>query len=285
MADFGVMDEGHPDEVVLPGSYAVAPGNEMPTGVASGPSTSGTSRQMQPPAKTPSTRSGPNGPPPRQPPQTPNQNYSNRPGPQHQNRPQPNGRPQQVSAAQTNGQVQAPPANGNGETPAPAMFFSARSVPRVAENAPPGSASMVPNSDMIFNPKAESPSIRKTPGIDHSSSKPVGKNRQHVSPVITGDEPSSSQRPNGIGPGSTSGPSRTNPGNVVNPALNQTRQIGMPGSHSPMANRGQYRRPTIKRPALDAADNGARNALAEVTNTGNAAATAAGSDAKRQKMD
>jgi DNA repair and recombination protein RAD52 len=278
MADFGVMDDGHPDEVILPPARP----NEKPPTVSSGPSgdasrpsttnASGPPRQMQPPAKTSLAQSASNGQPPRQPPQTPNQNKSNNwSGPQNQNRPQPNGRPQQVSQpAAVDGGVQTPPP-ANGGVEGPAMFFSARSVSR-SENAPPGT--MAPGSEMVFNPKLESPSIKKTPGIDHSTSKPVGRNCQHVNPVVRGDEPSSSQR-------SGAGPGRPAPGNVVNPSFNQSRQIGAPGSHSPMANRGQYRSLTIKRPP-PAADGAAatRTALNEVTNKG----TDAAADAKRQKV-
>ncbi|KAK4978396.1 hypothetical protein LTR28_005798 [Elasticomyces elasticus] len=115
-----------------------------------------------------------------------------------------------------------------------------------------------PPSNPAFNPHAESPSIRRTHGINPGRSAPIkrtalGNNGSGV-PSQTTDGP----------------PLRTN---FVNPAADMSRRIGMPGGGvpSPLANRGAYKPPTaVKRPApaplLTAADSDARLALADVSN-------------------
>ncbi|KAL8392993.1 hypothetical protein RB595_002979 [Gaeumannomyces hyphopodioides] len=206
-------------------------------------------------------------------------NHGIRPQPQanNQGRPQPqqpgNGMGQRPANNGNNGMPQhTPPAPQNGAAGGEsAGFFSARAVPRVPDDGtaiPPGSI-----SGKAFDPKAESPSIRKTPGIDHNSSRPLTKNGQHVAP------PSSSQAANdksslGAGGGmrdSISRPQGQLPPsnhqspqgpmgrpNVLNPQLDHSRRIGAPGGPgSPLANRNQYRPPTIKRPPLTEVPNGA----------------------------
>jgi DNA repair and recombination protein RAD52 len=99
-----------------------------------------------------------------------------------------------------------------------------------------------------------------------------------VAPLKHDEEPAA--RPGG-GFSSASGSVRTSLGNPINPSLNQARQIGAPGSHSPMGNRGQYKPPTMtKRPA----DGGVRAPLNEVTTNGTVGAGSVGADAKRQKV-
>ncbi|KAI1850586.1 hypothetical protein JX265_004296 [Neoarthrinium moseri] len=286
MADFGVTEDGHPDEVALPASHGVArPQPEKPQALPSArpsdsskPSTSsvpGPSKQMQPPARAPMTRSGSGAqPPPRHPPQTPNQATSTRPTAPNQGRPT----PAQVSAAQqaaasNNNTSTPPPANGNGEVPAgPVAFFSARSVRSLPENAPPGAPILPQNGGKLFDPKLDSPSIRKTPGIDHGSTKPVSREGRHVEPIKRDEDaaPQSSGTPTALG--------RPSLGNVVNPSQNQMRQIGAPGG-----NRGQYRPLTVKRPAPGGGDAPARPPLNEVSSNGNVGAAATVADAKRQK--
>ncbi|KAH6655661.1 hypothetical protein BKA67DRAFT_645133 [Truncatella angustata] len=299
MADFGVTEEGNPDEVVLPGSHSLGAkaGNKpqtMSSGSGSDPNrtitgnTAGLSRPMQPPPRAPMTRSSSSGQPgPRPQPHTPQ--AANRPGAPNQSRPQPqqhgkpNGpAPAQLSAAQAaaNGRTSTPPpANGNDQIPdGPVAFFSARSVKALPEGAPPGSQTLPPNGGKLFDPKLESPSIRKTPGIDHNSTKPVSKEKKHVEGIKHDDEPAT--LPAG-GFSNANTPSRPPPGNVINPSLNQARMIGAPGSHSPMGNRGAYKPPTMmKRPA----DGGARPPLNEVTTNSNVGSATSGADAKRQKV-
>lgn len=163
-----------------------------------------------------------------------------------------------------------------------------------------------PLSTQAFNPNAESPSIRKTAGIDHTKSKPVNRSGQHVAPVESKDSDAGGENlgrtplasATGLNAGSVGlgaaggqhqGSLAAQRGSIINPQLNQARRIGAPMS-SPMGNRGQYRPPTIKRPLPNEGNNGgvARPALAEVAvnGTANAAAGAGGvgGDPKRQKM-
>ncbi|KAJ5812251.1 hypothetical protein N7474_008552 [Penicillium riverlandense] len=129
-----------------------------------------------------------------------------------------------------------PPQNTNGQPPAkrepgPAInqdmrppqstpstgFYSARAVDLLRDNpggAPPAAAPQ-------FDPHAESPSIRKTAGVDHTKSLPISK------PMLTGGSPSGSSTRD-----------------FINPAAEMQRRVGAPGVvpgggvGSPM-NRGQ----------------------------------------------
>ncbi|KAF2963500.1 hypothetical protein GQX73_g10078 [Xylaria multiplex] len=293
MADFGVTEDGHPDEVVLPGSHDLSHSSEKSQNSIAGNNNANDrnrasmnghpSRPMQPPSR-------PGAQPPR-PPQTPNQ-QAHRPGGQFQGRPNPqqqqprqNGYSNNISQqTAANQRIMTPPPNAISRPPggmnAPggvpnesATFFSARSVKDVPESADPGTAIVMERGAKVFDPRAESPSIRKTPGIDHKSSKPLSKGGVHLPPVKRELDQQRSA-PNG-------------PPNVVNPALNQMRQIGAPGGvGSPLGNRGQYRPPTMKRPAPSGPDGGGnRTPLTEVSTNGPPpAAGPAVTDAKRQKM-
>jgi len=109
-------------------------------------------------------------------------------------------------------------------------FFSARAAAQLPQN--PGDSNSVPAAIFRFDPKAESPSIRKTPGIDHNSTRPLTRDLKHV-------------------PGSTqsAAPAPAMRANVTNPQLDATRRVGFPGSPSPLSNRKQYKPPTMKRPS------------------------------------
>jgi len=283
-ADFAMADEGHPDEVSLPQTETAAP-NKMANAAAP--------PQMQPPARPLGRSSSAGNLGNSRGPQTPNQAGS-RPGfqAQGQNRPMPPNQPrapvgpsaptapQQPSRAGNGTPPSNAPNNGNGGAE-PVGFFSARAVPQEPDNGAAANLSM-PAGAAAFNPKLESPSIRKTPGIDHTSSKPVSRSGQHVPPASS----QSSQAPSSsnftpVRPGAGTG-------GAVNPALG--RRIGAPGGPaSPLANRGSYRPPTMtKRPAPQEGAAG-RPPLAEVTNSTAAAAGAGaqgpGGDAtKRQRM-
>ncbi|RCI08978.1 hypothetical protein L249_5039 [Ophiocordyceps polyrhachis-furcata BCC 54312] len=155
-----------------------------------------------------------------------------------------------------------PPCPPQAETVA---FFSARSVRANSESS---------TGKQLFNPKAESPSIRKTAGIDHSSSRPVGRNGQHVEPA-----PAASQSAGTTTPGRpTAGVARGPLGNVVNPSLDQARRIGAPGGGgSPLANRSSYKPPSMKRPLAVAPEG--RSPLGDVV--ANVAAVTAEGGVKR----
>ncbi|KAL1977943.1 hypothetical protein VTN31DRAFT_802 [Thermomyces dupontii] len=87
---------------------------------------------------------------------------------------------------------------------APVAFFSARAVDALREN--PQAAS---NTAPKFNPHAESPSIRKTAGIDHSKSVPISK------PMLS----SLSQTP---------GTNTPHTRDFINPSSDAHRRIGAP---------------------------------------------------------
>ncbi|ROT41242.1 hypothetical protein SODALDRAFT_376940 [Sodiomyces alkalinus F11] len=285
-ADFAIAEEEHPDEVAL--SNADSNASDVSH------QRSNAAPNMQPPAR-PMRQSGPAANVSANPrlPQTPNQpnNPRARPAPAqgpNNNRIQgwPSNAPQPLSRAATN---TPPPRTSTNTTGEPIAFFSARAVQHVPLDLQPGDQSdpnvplLLPAGQQAFNPKAESPSIRKTPGIDHSSSKPVARNGQHV-------PPSSSQRAPGVqslaAGGGTTGFNPVRPQGAgpapANPQLHQTRRIGVPGGPpSPLANRGSYRPPTMvgKRPApapAPAAMTEPRQPLAEVTNKNGTAVAAVG---------
>lgn len=189
--------------------------------------------------------------------------------------------PRPQNAPQTKDSSMAPPQQPPpGE---PVAFFSARST--LDPNQSSGNQNQ---QKQLFNPKAESPSIRKTPGIDHTSSKPVARNGQHIPPA-------NSQAPSSTQSGNTGGfaslrqsiNSSQAKGNTMNPSLDQARRIGAPGGlGSPLANRGQYKPPTMKRtlPAEGNETNGARSPLVDIPTNATSANDGDGLDAKRQKV-
>jgi len=107
-------------------------------------------------------------------------------------------------------------------------------------NVPDGAAPPpLPANLPAFDPNLESPSIRKTPGVDPRRSAPVTRDHLKAAP------PGSSQvlAPPGVAPGGVRP-------NIINPQLDATRRIGVPGAGgtSPMANRAAYKPPSMKRP-------------------------------------
>ncbi|GAB1217609.1 hypothetical protein ATERTT37_006848 [Aspergillus terreus] len=164
-----------------------------------------------------------------------------------------------------------------GSTPS-ASFFSARAVDLLRDNPQAGAAPP-------FDPHAESPSIRKTAGVDHTKSVPISK------PMLAGVSPASN-----------------NTRDFVNPSSDVHRKIGVPGGggmNSPL-NRNQstssYR--PLTRPNVDPRNpasamtanrppqniNGKRPPLNDVTNASNPggsgpAAPGAGVDPKRPRIN
>jgi DNA repair and recombination protein RAD52 len=135
-------------------------------------------------------------------------------------------------------------ANANGQSgsnvPPAAGFYSAKAVDILREN---------PNAAPKFDPHAESPSIRKTAGFDHTKSIPVSR------PMLTGASPATN-----------------NTRDFINPTADVNRRIGAPGGSvigSPMGrgpstssyrpltrpagvgNNGATPNPTLKRPPLN----------------------------------
>ncbi|KAL7942160.1 hypothetical protein V8C42DRAFT_332718 [Trichoderma barbatum] len=256
-ADFCVPEDGHPDEIMLPS--AANPPHDKPAASESRPGQ---------PAKT-MPGSNVNRPPQPQP-YTPRLVQPPRP----QNGPQGKDSLNQAMAAPPPPPPQAPPGE-------PVAFFSARSTMSDA-NQPSANQNQ---QKQLFNPKAESPSIRKTPGIDHTSSKPVARNGQHVPPANSQAPSTQSGNTGGFTPVRQSVSSSQVRGSAMNPSLDHARRIGAPGGGlgSPLANRGQYKPPTMKR-TLPSEGNGPRAPLVDIpTNAGNGSSED-GLDAKRQKV-
>jgi DNA repair and recombination protein RAD52 len=102
-------------------------------------------------------------------------------------------------------------------------FFSARAVDLLREN--PNS---IPPGAPQFDPHAESPSIRKTAGVDHTKSIPIKR------PMLSTASPAIAS------PAIASPAPKPNPRDYVNPGADLQRRVGAPGSgvRSPV-NRGQ----------------------------------------------
>lgn len=284
-ADFCVPEDGHPDEIML--STTV-----NGTTITSEKSMIVPAQQAQQPGR-PSIQSysGPNN---NTAPQTPNQGHTR---PAHQqggqvgpgNRPQPPVGNRNLSNNQS-GPSRPPSVPPPANAPETVGFFSARAVKELPESTLQGTSNApigAPKAQQAFNPKAESPSIRKTPGIDHSSSKPVARNGQHVPPSASqssGPPQANTSSFTPVRPSFSS--SQAGRGNVINPSLDHMRRIGAPGGpSSPLANRGSYRPPTMKRPPPSDAVS-TRPPLADLPSNGPAggATTINGLEAKRQKM-
>jgi DNA repair and recombination protein RAD52 len=229
------------------------------------------------------------------PPQTPNQAAPQRPGPPEQGHARPQPAPQARPPPQNQGnQVSAAAPPAGAET---VGFFSAKAVSQLPESSFQGDANTqlgAPRGQQLFNPKAESPSIRKTPGIDHTSSKPLARNGLHVSPNVSSSQSQPSHGNSGFtsvrASGAVPGPAGGARGNVINPNLDHTRRIGAPsGLGSPLGNRNSFRQPTMKRPPPGDANgpNGPRAALADLPANEAVKADVAGangSEAKRPRM-
>lgn len=217
-----------------------------------------------------------------------------RPNVQHDSQAAPPGRPQPAAhprdaSNNATATFQPPPAQQGGNPSEPVAFFSARSVASASDQ--PGQGNNQSGPKQLFNPKAESPSIRKTPGIDHTSSKPLSRSGQHVAPPSSqssGAQPATTSNSTPLRQSVSS--SQLSRGNVLNPSLDHARRIGVPGGPgSPLSNRNSYRPPTMKRPLGGEATgpNGSRTPLADIQSNANGNAASGSTngplDAKRQK--
>lgn len=178
---------------------------------------------------------------------------------------------------QTTNNAQIPPAQNPGNPPPDAAvgFYSARAVDTLREN--PQASPMAPR----FDPHAESPSIRKTAGIDHTKSVPISK------PMLP-----------------TASPSTTTTRDFINPSTDAHRRIGAPGGGAMASpgNRGfttsSYR--PLTRPNIETKNAGAnpqttasegalkRPPLGDVTNApqpGAAVGTSGPGDPKRPRLN
>ncbi|KAI4212538.1 MAG: hypothetical protein LQ351_004790 [Letrouitia transgressa] len=141
----------------------------------------------------------------------------------------------------------------------PMGFFTARAAETILNAT--GPIATAPS----FNPRLESPSIRKTAGVDHTKTKPVGKDILAPPPMPV--------------------PPGTVQPNFVNPQADKTRRIGMPtGASSPLSNRSSYRPPQIKRPTESSLVPQSRAALGDATSATINIGPRDGGDCKRQKV-
>ena len=135
----------------------------------------------------------------------------------------------------------------------PVGFFTARAAESLQSG--PTSAVKAP----AFNPHLESPSIRKTAGVDHTKTKPVGRDLVGAPPAPAVPRAS-----------------------FTNPQSDKMRKVGMPmATASPLQNRGSYKPPQMKRPAES---NGARSALGDITKASVNVLADASEDVKRQRI-
>lgn len=153
----------------------------------------------------------------------------------------------------------------------PEGFVTGRSVDLLNQ----AGNSRLPNAAIAFNPHADSPSIRRTSGVNPGKSAPVSRQALNSTVLLASQSVSTtSSGSNGMNGGAT--PVRTN---YINPAADPTRRIGaplVPGTGG-IQTRGQYRPPSAvgsKRPAL-----------ADVSNINGLAQMDGASDPKKQKAE
>lgn len=149
----------------------------------------------------------------------------------------------------------------------PSGFVSGAAASALVQ--PPESGAVPPIK--LFDPHHESPSIRRTQGVDLRKSAPI-KRSEVGAPTVPIPNPKPMM--NGGAPANRS--------NFVNPAMDAGRRIGMPGmQQSPLANRSAYKPPAMKRPLPAEAPVG-RPPLADMSNVQQ---TDGASDPKKLKMD
>ncbi|KAG9762981.1 recombination protein Rad52, partial [Aureobasidium melanogenum] len=289
---FDEVDFSHPDEVHLDNSITEVSVETPVRPLANSVSAQAMNRQ-QPNrvASMPNARqfsAGPqngqqNGQQPR--PQPPSQTFKNTnnqpptrmmPPPQQANGNNQNGFRSNPSSASesttTNGRQSTPPESvvTPSQVPAhvPSGFVSGAAASALVQ--PPEAGAMPPIK--LFDPHHESPSIRRTQGIDARKSAPI-KRSEVGAPTVPIPNPKPMM--NGAAPANRS--------NFVNPAMDASRRIGMPGGmqQSPLANRSAYKPPAMKRP-LPAENAASRPPLADMSNVQQ---TDGASDPKKPKLD
>ena len=264
---FDEVDFAHPDEVVLhdtsmhedgSGQTEITPSNIAPPvqnrppaqAMQPGSGARGPNGMQPPQHQGPQQPYQRPGPPPR-PPQTPQPNQNMRPNPAH-NRPNPpqhvmnqSHRPPQQNQNQMNQRPPSrtnfvPPTDNNNQAQQHANHAPSNDMPSGFEPqigfVTSRAAEMLKQADVnpanipAFNPHAESPSLRRTSGVEHNKSTPIFRH------VITGSAGATTHPP------ATPTAAASNKTNFVNPAADANRRIGMPGgAQSPY--RGSYKPP------------------------------------------
>jgi DNA repair and recombination protein RAD52 len=148
-----------------------------------------------------------------------------------------------------------PPMPAEPPAGVPAGFVTGRSASFLTQAA----EGKLTNTPAAFNPHAESPSIRRTQGVNPNKSAPIMRESLGSALANASNGPQQQQ---------SNGPNRSN---FTNPSIDPTRRIGMPGGGGP-PNRGAYKPPSaVKRPAL--------------SDVSNLPQTDGGTDAKKQRVE
>ncbi|CAK7269908.1 DNA repair protein rad52 [Sporothrix epigloea] len=296
-ADFCVSNDGHPDEFVIRESAAPAllpqvQPQQQPNGGYHQPRPAGTGVAPRPPQTPKPANNRPAG--------TENSSASLDPRPNQSvvNNQQSRGNSNSTGGENANVPDKPVPLNaavansasgGDGVEGTP--WLSARAIAKAGDGDALGAVAPSIQAGHLFNPKAMSPSIRKTPGVDHTTSKPIPRLNR-----TTGSSSVSVGNIASLASASTGG--MTTRSGSHHATSEPVRRIGAPPSAaSPLANRNQFRPPPMKRgPPADASGIASRTPLADlpsnVSTTGDATVAApatgggvaAGVDAKRQKL-
>lgn len=175
---------------------------------------------------------------------------------------------------------QQQPLPANVQLMPPVGFYSARAAPHVNSDG----KAVVPVNIPKFDPHAESPSIRKTPGVDHNKTIPV---KRGFAGITVAAAPVAQD---GLGP------RHNHTRDFVNPSTDMHRRIGAPnsGMPSPGAVTGSAYRPPTRRgpePAVACGATGPNSGTAKRAPLGDVSnmqqsttGTCEGSDAKRQRI-
>ena len=186
--------------------------------------------------------------------------------------------PNAQSAHQANGQERDEHGLPGPRMPPPGIpegFVTGRSAELL--NQPVGARP--PTAAVAFNPHADSPSIRRTQGVNPGKSAPIPRQALNSTSAANGQQPPPAGAPVGQAPPQHGGSNGMNGAttpvckNFVNPSADVNRRIGMPPSAASHAaqNRGAYKPPSLKRPPL--------------SDVSNIQQMDGASDAKKQKLD
>ncbi|KAJ5133928.1 Rad52/22 double-strand break repair protein [Penicillium atrosanguineum] len=229
-ADFVVGDSGNPDEISLEPETSRQPPTPMNRPIPRGDlleperwnGPNAAVRQSLPPNTRPTPSAMPGPQQPMAAPGVPQNNPNIRPAVAPQLQPVPNSNAQNSNGPQQvkREPLQAPNQDANQPPGSQSVgFFSARAADMLRDN---------PNGGQIqgsqFDPHAESPSIRKTAGVDHTKSVPITR------PMLTG---------------SSGSPAPNNSRDFVNPATDLQRRVGAPGAGAGAAASPLSRGPSV----------------------------------------
>jgi hypothetical protein len=153
--------------------------------------------------------------------------------------------------------------------PAPSVGFVTGRAAELLQKAP--SDSNAPVHAPAFNPHAESPSLRRTSGINHNRSAPVRREAIASNHTDNANLQPLSQN-SGASTATASHAGGLGRPNFINPQSDANRRIGMPGhmnAPSPLGNRGAYKPPGLAQGVKRGSETQARAPLTDVSNVDN----------------